>query len=460
MRTIDVLHLTSSSKADEFYSSLQSLKRDYQVYKSFNHTQLKRHQGVRPLLALVDNQSELELSAFEEPDSLTIDLLALFDSQPQKHQALLPHSLDILISPFTTQDLILKLGTLGKNAIHTPDQVSAQIAPSSGLAMVGQSERFLQMLDELKQIAQYEEVSVLIKGETGTGKELAARGIHYESPRRDGPFVPVNCGALNDELFLSELFGHEKGAFTDAKQTHKGLLEQANGGTIFLDEIDSLSPRAQVALLRFLQEQEFRPLGSQKLKKSDVRVISASNQNLESLINQGSFREDLFYRLDILDLELPPLRERLGDIELLCQHFLDCFSRQYDQSEKKLHPTTLNWMLDYSWPGNIRELENYLLRMFILTPSEYIYVPVTKGRPFQGHADLPEPSEALSCDGEFNVEKAKAVEQFERQYIHRVLKLTKGNVSLAAKRAGKERRAFGRLVKKYGINRQLYLKEA
>lgn len=330
------------------------------------------------------------------------------------------------------------------------------------LTIIGESRPMVRTRKLIKKVADYR-TPVLIKGETGTGKELVARGIHYSGDRSDAPFVPLNCGAFNDELFLSELFGHEKGAFTDAKREKIGLLEQADGGTLFLDEIDSLSFKAQVSLLRFMQENEYRPVGSERIKKADVRVVSATNKNLNTQIDQGTFREDLFYRLDVLSIEVPSLRSRGGDVEMLSDYFLEQFSIKYRTDKKKLHKDTLRWFREYSWPGNVRELENYLHRLFILVDDNIIRIPEVKGDPvlidISGLVTGSDGETKLRPDeiGFFKEEKNRVIESFEREYVHNVLYHCGGNVSLAAKKAGKERRAFGKLIKKYGIDRQKYL---
>jgi DNA-binding NtrC family response regulator len=288
---------------------------------------------------------------------------------------------------------------------------------------------------------------VLIEGETGTGKELAARAIHYQSPRQDRPFIPVNCGAIPDSLIESELFGHRKGAFTDAKDNQPGLVTLAEGGSLFLDEVDSLSPKGQVTLLRFLQDQEFRPLGARQLEKGNVRVLAASNARLTELAQTGAFRTDLLYRLRILCLNLPPLRDRPGDVAFLAGGFLEACDQRYGFGRKTLHPETLHWMDRYGWPGNIRELENLLYREYLLSeaPILRIEAPAVMHTAPRGGLD------AHVGDLAFNQAKARAIEVFERDYLIGLMEAARGNVSLAAKLAGKERRSLGKLLKKHGL---------
>ena len=288
---------------------------------------------------------------------------------------------------------------------------------------------------------------VLIEGETGTGKELAARAIHYQSARKDCPFIPVNCGAIPDSLIESELFGHRKGAFTDAKDNQPGLVTLAEGGTLFLDEVDALSPKGQVTLLRFLQDQEFRPLGARHVEHGNVRVLAASNASLPQLAERGSFRADLLYRLRILCLELRPLRERRGDVAHLAGWFLEACNQRFGLGVKGIHPDALAWMEHYHWPGNIRELENLLYREYLLSEGPVMRIEPPK-------AMNPVPSERRDSPGvelAFHQAKAKAIEAFERGYLVNLLDMTGGNVSLAAKLAGKERRSLGKLLKKYGL---------
>jgi DNA-binding NtrC family response regulator len=288
---------------------------------------------------------------------------------------------------------------------------------------------------------------VLIEGETGTGKELAARAIHYQSDRRDRPFIPVNCGAIPDSLIESELFGHRKGAFTDAKDNQPGLVTLAEGGSLFLDEVDALSPKGQVTLLRFLQDQEFRPLGARHLEKGDVRILAASNAHLAELAQSGAFRPDLLYRLRILCLSLPPLRERHGDVAFLSTGFLEACDQRYRFGLKTLHPETLQWMDRYPWPGNIRELENLLYREYLLSEAPVIRIEP----PASLHASAPGGQDHHGGDIAFNRAKARAIEVFERGYLVSLMDVARGNVSLAAKLAGKERRSLGKLLKKHGL---------
>ncbi|GLH74176.1 hypothetical protein GETHLI_26780 [Geothrix limicola] len=290
---------------------------------------------------------------------------------------------------------------------------------------------------------------VLIEGETGTGKELAARAIHYQSARQNGPFIPVNCGAIPDSLIESELFGHRKGAFTDAKENQPGLVTLAEGGSLFLDEVDALSTKGQVTLLRFLQDQEFRPLGARQVEHGNVRILAASNASLPLLAERGAFRSDLLYRLRILCLELAPLRERRGDLEPLSAWFLDACHQRFGLGVKSLHPDSLAWMNQYHWPGNIRELENLLYREYLLSEGPVMRVEAPKGM----RLAAPDPVDAPSDDLSFHRAKARAVEAFERNYLTRLLDLAGGNVSLAARLAGKERRSLGKLLKKHGLGR-------
>ncbi len=321
------------------------------------------------------------------------------------------------------------------------------------LNLVGQSSAFLCALAPIKKFSCCD-ATVLIQGETGTGKELAARAIHYLGARRNGPFIAVNCGALPEALVESELFGHTRGAFTDAKEARGGIVAEAQGGTLFLDEIDSMNIRAQVALLRFLEQREYRPVGGATVKRADVRVIAASNADLEMLVARKSFREDLLYRLNVLSLNLPALRDRKGDVKLLADEFLLRLCRQYKTPLKKFSEDTLAFLHSNSWRGNVRELENFILRQFLLTDG--LTIRAGNSDDAQHSPTSAQGNELPETQRRFSEAKAHAIADFERAYLIELLHKSKGNISLAARLAGKDRSRLGKLAKKYGLDRQIY----
>ena len=326
------------------------------------------------------------------------------------------------------------------------------------LNLCGRSDRFVQVLGLIQQLAKHQ-ATVLIQGETGTGKENAARAIHYLGARADCPFVPINCATIADDLLESELFGHEKGAFTDAHQTKEGLVAVANGGSLFLDEIDSLSPKAQAALLRFLQTQEYRPVGSKKILRANVRVIAATNADLRQLVQQKNFREDLFFRLNVLNLTMPPLRERKADLPIIAESLLQRFSREYDLPLRLLSQQSLHYLQRQDWPGNVREFENTLLRSYLLTSGNTIDIGDDVAHSSQSVCAASDVS-AINLDSDnslcFQDAKARAIVDFEKAYLMRVMQIAHGNVTLAAKISGKERRALGKLLQKYRIDKSSY----
>lgn len=326
------------------------------------------------------------------------------------------------------------------------------------LNLVGESRAFERVMAD---IGKYSKCAapVLILGETGTGKEQIARAIHYLGVDEGKPFVAVNCGALPDNLVENELFGHVKGAYTDAKESQSGLIEQAEGGTLFLDEVEALTYKGQVALLRFLQDYEYRPLGSQRTKQAHLRLITASNEPLEQLIADGCFRKDLYYRLNILTLQLPPLRERADDVALLAHHFVDRYRELYQAFDKYLDPQTLEWMARYEWPGNIRELENLILREFLLAESACISIAPIKGASGERRKSGADRRFRHLFSHNFQDAKALVVSEFERSYLQHVLEDAGGNVSAAARQAGKERRTFAKLLDKYNFDKKQFAGE-
>ncbi|MEW6594805.1 MAG: sigma-54 dependent transcriptional regulator [Thermodesulfobacteriota bacterium] len=241
------------------------------------------------------------------------------------------------------------------------------------VAIIGKSERMAKVFSLIRKVADTD-TTVLIRGESGTGKELIAQALHYEGARRSGPFIAVNCGAIPGELLESELFGHEKGAFTHAIRTRMGRFELAHGGTVFLDEISEMSPMLQVKLLRVLQERKFERIGGTRTIQSDFRVVAATNRDLDQEVAEGRFREDLYYRLNVIPIEAPPLRERKGDIALLVDHFIDKFNRARQKKISGVAPEAMRQLLQYPWPGNVRELENTVERMVILAAGRELTV--------------------------------------------------------------------------------------
>lgn len=311
--------------------------------------------------------------------------------------------------------------------------------------MIGRSPAFRLVQTLIRKMAAFD-APVLIEGETGTGKELAARAIHYRGARADRPFVPVNCGAIPDSLIESELFGHRRGAFTDARTDKRGLVELAHGGTLFLDEVDALTPKAQVTLLRFLQDHQFRPLGGLREEQADVRIIAASNRNLERQVEAETFRVDLLYRLKLLHLPLPPLRERHGDIALLAEHFVNQAAARYAKPALPIEPATLACFERYSWPGNIRELENRVSRAFLLADGDCVSEPAL---PVSLSAERSAPPALLN----YRQAKSRAIADFESRFLLTLIDQTNGNISAAARLSGTERRHLGRLLKKHGISK-------
>lgn len=391
------------------------------------------------------------LSALERPHAPCLGVCD-GDAAPWDSE-LLNYCSEFVRWPCHRDELLLRIQRLQRlYQLHQPpDAESALLDEALQLNMIGQSPAYRKVIHTIKKLA-CSDAPVLIKGETGTGKELAARAIHYLSLRRDKPFIPVNCGALPDNLIENELFGHQRGAYTDAKDAQPGMVTLANGGTLFLDEVESLSMKAQVALLRFLQDGGFRPLGARALQTADTRIVAASNAHLPQLIEQGAFRADLRYRLDVLTLPIPSLSERGGhDIELLAMHFIDQYRKRYEQPHKMLHPDTLRWLRAHAWPGNVRELEHLIHREFLLAEGNTIYYvgealhTERRGLPHDRRR-LPTAAMALRDA------KAHVLAEFEKDYVERLLRETGGNISAAARLAGKERRAFGKLVKKSGVD--------
>lgn len=324
--------------------------------------------------------------------------------------------------------------------------------------LIGESAVFQRTLALIPRVAACD-ATVLIEGETGTGKELVARAVHYLGARREYPFIPVNCGALPDELVENELFGHARGAYTGAGEPQIGLIAEAEGGTLFLDEVEALSARAQVALLRFLHDGSYRRLGGRGDLRGNVRIVAATNAPLPQLVEQGRFRQDLLYRLMVMALSLPPLRRRDGDKAVLAQHFVDRFARQYRGAPRTFDETFRRYLQSHHWPGNVRELENLVHRMYLMSDGRVLALPDGLDAAAMD-TDAPASTDRLSAQTfalGYAAAKAHTLETFERSFVSWALRESAGNVSRAARQSGKERRSFARLVKKHGIRRAEFL---
>jgi len=345
---------------------------------------------------------------------------------------------DYLLKPFELEELsftiekLVQMQTLAMENLILKDRVASMTLFEN---LVGQSPSMLKLFEAIVDVAK-SDATVLVTGETGTGKELVARAIHTQSPRCYAPFIALNCGAFTDQLLESELFGHEKGAFTDAKNTKKGRLEMVNAGTLFLDEVGDISMKMQIDLLRVLETRDFSRVGGTVTLHSDFRVIAATNQDLEEAIRAKTFRQDLFYRLNVVHLQVPPLRERPDDIPLLAQHFLWRYAIEMNKKIDSIQLEAMEVMRRYPYPGNVRELENAIERAVVVGKSRQIQL-----------SDLPF---AIAVGDAAEMEKLSLAEM-ERQHIARVLTIEDGNLSHAAKILRVNRSTLYNKIKKYGL---------
>jgi two-component system NtrC family response regulator len=373
-------------------------------------------------------------------------------------EAMKSGAFDYLPKPFTPDEVAVVV----KKALETRSMMLENIYLRGEIQakyrfenIIGNSKKMQEIYRLIAKVAPTNS-TVLISGESGTGKELIARAIHYNSTRKDRQFVPVDCAVLSENLLESELFGHIKGSFTGAIVTKPGLFEVADGGSLFLDEIGNISLAMQSKLLRVIQEREFTPVGGTKLKKVDIRLIAATNQELPEKIKEGTFREDLFYRLNIVPIQLPPLRERTEDIPFLALHFLKKYCQEMGKNPKALSPAALKLLMGYSWPGNVRELENIIERAVIMTDEEVLlpqHFPFPLRERTEGISfNLPRTSEELK-DLKRHL-RDKAVEEAERLFVLGALTRNDWNVSRSAKDVGMLRPNFQALMRKHNIRLQ------
>jgi len=366
---------------------------------------------------------------------------------------------DYLTKPFEDVELVSR--SVGKAAERKAlfdrnrelERKLSERDPTGTDGLVGSSGGIREVTRMIDAVA-YSAATVLVTGESGTGKELVARALHARSPRRAHPFVALNCGALTETLLESELFGHVKGAFTGAQRDQKGLFDAADSGTIFLDEIGDIPPPTQVRLLRVLQEGEIKRVGSAESVRVDVRVIAATHRDLPRLVKSGKFREDLFYRLNVINIPLPPLRERVDDVPLLAHHFLRRYAERLSKKVRSVAPEALELLSGYRWPGNVRELENAIERAVVLCRGDVVgpadLPPAVTGRTAplvreaRGNGE-----EAAWLTLSYAAAKEQALRRFEKGYVDAIMKACDNNISAAARKAGMDRSNFKRVLRKY-----------
>ena len=371
---------------------------------------------------------------------LPVIILTAHGSIPNAVEAMQRGAFGYLTKPFDDNELKAKIeeGLSPQRMRGEIQRLKSLVNELYGMEnIVARSPAMQRLLQQVVQVAD-SDATILLFGETGTGKEVFARVIHSNSRRNKGPFIALNCAAIPEALFESELFGHVRGAFTSAHGAKRGLFQCANGGTLFLDEIGEMPLSMQVKLLRAVQEREVREVGSETTTKIDVRIIAATNKDLGEAVKNGSFRNDLFYRISVVPLFIPPLRDRRDDIPLLAQHFLTASAKRANKDLRGFTPAALNRLLTHPWPGNVRELENVIEKASVMTRQDMITPDLL-------------PSMGTSPDAPLKP-LTEAKEEFEKTYLKNVLQLTGGNISRAAQFAGRYRADFYKMLKKYGLH--------
>lgn len=427
-------------------------------------------QGVEALQRLKEGDIDIVLSDVRMPEldglgllkkiaqakfPVTVIMMSAFAELEAAIEALKLGAADYVSKPFKGDEILLKI-RMAQERLRLADERErlkaenarlkgevGQVETPSGI--IGKNQRMADIFATIAKIADYKS-TVLLIGESGTGKELVARAVHDKSVRSKGPFIPINCGAIPATLLESELFGHVKGAFTDATRNKKGLIEEANGGTLFLDEIGELPVMLQVKLLRFLQEEEIRKVGDNKALSVDVRVVAATARDLVGMVKDGTFREDLYYRLNVLQLRIPPLRERKDDIPILVEHFIAKYGARLQRDAMIISREALRALLDYGWPGNVRELENTIERAMVLADSNRIELENLPDKLRDGMVEVEMP---LFGD---DLSIKKATYTIERELIRRALEKTAGNRTRAAELLEISHRALLYKIKEYGLS--------
>lgn len=437
----------------------ESLRRENYIVHEFSSGReaLVRLNDIRPQLIITDLKMEPidGLMLLRQVKSLnpTIEVIMIsaYGTIDIAVQAMQDGAADFLTKPFSPEELRIRVKKViekilereKRELLEEENQILQEIINTPYEEIIGQSAEMKKVFSIIERVAK-QDSTILIEGESGTGKELVARAVHRQSQRANKPFIKVNCGALNENLLESELFGHEKGAFTGAIRQKRGRFELADGGTLFLDEIGDISPTMQVKLLRVIQEQEFERVGGEQTIKVDVRIISATNKNLTELIKNGLFREDLYYRLSVIPIKLPSLRERKSDIPLLTNFFLQKILKNKPGLKKTIPSESMQLFMDYSWPGNIRELENLVERLVVISPAEEIE-PELVAQQLGKTLISPNNYDEGSLD--------QSISDYEKNLILQALKQAGGIKNKAAKLLGIRTSTLYYKMEKYGIHK-------
>lgn len=437
----------------------ESLRRENYIVHEFSSGReaLVRLNDIRPQLIITDLKMEPidGLMLLRQVKSLnpTIEVIMIsaYGTIDIAVQAMQDGAADFLTKPFSPEELRIRVKKViekilereKRELLEEENQILQEIINTPYEEIIGQSAEMKKVFSIIERVAK-QDSTILIEGESGTGKELVARAIHRQSQRANKPFIKVNCGALNENLLESELFGHEKGAFTGAIRQKRGRFELADGGTLFLDEIGDISPTMQVKLLRVIQEQEFERVGGEQTIKVDVRIISATNKNLNELIKNGLFREDFYYRLSVIPIKLPSLRERKSDIPLLTNFFLQKILKNKPDLKKTIPSESMQLFMDYSWPGNIRELENLVERLVVISPAEEIE-PELVAQQLGKTLISPNNYDEGSLD--------QSISDYEKNLILQALKQAGGIKNKAAKLLGIRTSTLYYKMEKYGIHK-------
>ena len=404
-------------------------------------------------LAIVDiqmpvmNGIEVLKKINEKSPETSVIMITAYASHETAIEAMKLGAYDYITKPFKIDEikLVIKNALEKKRLERENVRLRKELETKFGFGhIIGRSPELFKVFELIKRVSELN-VNIFIVGESGTGKELVARAIHYSGTRRDGPFVAVNCGAIPETLIESELFGYKKGAFTGALRDKKGLSEIANGGTLFLDEIAELSRHLQVKLLRVIEEKKIRPLGGTETTDIDVRIIVATNKNIEEEVAKGNFREDLFYRINVIKIALPPLRERREDIPLLAAHFFNKYSKEMGKDIRGISPKALGILGNFPYPGNVRELENIIARCVALETSDLIQAETLPN--LLGGKDLLDLEASFSSNAGLD----RVLGNVEKQMIDNALKTTEGNKSEAAKLLGISLRSLRYRLEKLGV---------